>query len=66
MQNLSVIVALLLFQNCVSRSDVIIFQIDLEDIKKRYREMYGTTLISDIRSDTTGDYRKLLMAIVKT
>ncbi|RXG71617.1 Annexin A11 [Armadillidium vulgare] len=37
---------------------------DLENIKQRYMEMYGSSLVKDIKSDTGGDYQKLLCAIL--
>ncbi|XP_050713670.1 annexin-B12-like [Eriocheir sinensis] len=43
----------------VSRSEI-----DLEDIKGRYKEMYGNELADDVRDDTQGEYQKLLLAII--
>ncbi|XP_071540722.1 LOW QUALITY PROTEIN: annexin-B12-like [Panulirus ornatus] len=43
----------------VSRSEV-----DLADIRTRYQEMYGKELAEDVRDDTQGEYRKLLLAII--
>eukprot|EP00999_Lentomonas_sp_LEN2_P002942 NODE_801_length_1184_cov_89.406812_g760_i0.p1 GENE.NODE_801_length_1184_cov_89.406812_g760_i0~~NODE_801_length_1184_cov_89.406812_g760_i0.p1 ORF type:complete len:377 (-),score=97.64 NODE_801_length_1184_cov_89.406812_g760_i0:52-1074(-) len=37
---------------------------DLEDIKEEFKRKYQTTLSSMIKSDTSGDYRKLLLKIV--
>lgn len=39
-------------------------QIDLADIKERYKEMYGRELADDVRDDTQGEYQKLLLAII--
>lgn len=39
-------------------------QIDLVQIKQVFSQMYQKTLASMISSDTSGDYRRLLLAIV--
>ena len=39
-------------------------QIDLVQIKQMFSQMYQKTLGTVIASDTSGDYRKLLLAIV--
>jgi len=39
-------------------------QIDLVQIKQKFAEMYQKTLATMIASDTSGDYRRLLLAIV--
>lgn len=43
----------------VSRSEI-----DLQDIKEAYLAKYKKTLESDVASDTSGDYKRLLVAIV--
>ncbi|XP_069696646.1 annexin B9-like [Periplaneta americana] len=43
----------------VSRSEI-----DLGDIKKAFEEMYGKPLESFISGDTSGDYKKVLLALV--
>ncbi|KAK8385021.1 hypothetical protein O3P69_014531 [Scylla paramamosain] len=43
----------------VSRSEI-----DLADIKERYKEMYDRELADDVRDDTSGEYQKLLLAII--
>ena len=43
----------------VSRKDV-----DLGMIKAAYNKLYGRDMINDIRNDTSGDYKKLLTAIL--
>ena len=35
-------------------------EIDMPLIKQEYRRMYGRDLVYDIRSDTSGDYKKIL------
>lgn len=40
-------------------------QIDLVQIKDRYQRMFGRSLADDVRGDTSGDYKRLLLAIVK-
>ncbi|XP_037775457.1 annexin-B12-like isoform X1 [Penaeus monodon] len=44
----------------VSRS-----QTDLADIRSRYKELYSTDLVEDIEADCSGDYCKLLVALVE-
>ncbi|KAF2353313.1 Annexin repeat [Trinorchestia longiramus] len=43
----------------ISRSEI-----DLADIKVRYKELFETELYDDVKSDTSGDYQKLLLAII--
>ncbi|KAK3852675.1 hypothetical protein Pcinc_040750 [Petrolisthes cinctipes] len=43
----------------VSRSEV-----DLGDIKNEYLTLYSKTLEADIKADTSGDYKKVLLAIL--
>jgi len=40
------------------------FQIDLQDIKEMYLSKYRKTLATSISSDTSGDYKRLLLALV--
>ncbi|XP_063982801.1 annexin B9-like isoform X1 [Diachasmimorpha longicaudata] len=42
----------------VSRSEI-----DLGDIKDAYQQKYGNSLAADIDSDTSGDYKRLLLAL---
>jgi annexin A7/11 len=37
----------------------------LADIKVRFQAIYGKSLADFIKGDTSGDYQKLLLAIVK-
>lgn len=39
-------------------------QIDLKDIAAAYEKVFDRTLASDIRDDTSGDYRKLLLSLL--
>ena len=39
-------------------------QVDLVEVKKAFLEHYHKTLYKMIEGDTSGDYRKLLLAIV--
>ncbi|NXE53330.1 ANXA7 protein, partial [Dromaius novaehollandiae] len=39
-------------------------EIDLVQIKQMFTQMYQKTLAAMIASDTSGDYRRLLLAIV--
>ncbi|XP_044006179.1 annexin B9-like isoform X1 [Aphidius gifuensis] len=39
-------------------------EIDLGDIKDAYENMYGKSLAGDIDGDTSGDYKKLLLALI--
>ena len=38
-------------------------EIDLREIKQAYYRLYGRDMVSDIRSDTKGDYKKILTEI---
>ncbi len=38
-------------------------EIDLREIKQAYFRLYNRDMVADIRSDTSGDYRKILTAI---
>ena len=40
------------------------FQIDLQSIKIAYQNKYGKSLAHDVSSDTSGDYKKLLLALL--
>ena len=41
------------------------YQIDLADVKARFRERAGRTLEEAIRRECSGSYKNLLLAIVK-
>ena len=43
---------------------VFFLQIDLQDIKEMYLSKYRKTLATSISSDTSGDYKRLLLALV--
>ena len=45
----------------VSRSEI-----DLENVKEKYQLMYGKSLAAAVADDTSGDYRKCLLAIIKS
>ena len=53
-----------LFRGDLSVSFFGAFQIDLADIKERYKELYGKELADDVKDDTSGEYQKLLLAII--
>ncbi len=40
-------------------------QVDMEDIKQAYQAAYGKPLEKAIEGDTSGDYRRMLMAMVR-
>jgi len=40
-------------------------EVDLVQIKQKFKEEYGKTLGSFIKGDTGGDYRKVLMALAR-
>lgn len=40
------------------------FQIDLAEIKVKYKEVSGKTLRASIESECSGDYKKILLEIV--
>jgi len=44
--------------------DVVEIEIDLADIKQAFLDKYGKTLESWISGDTSGDYKKVLLALV--
>ncbi|XP_067887095.1 annexin A13-like [Heterodontus francisci] len=44
----------------VSRSEI-----DLPSIKERYQEIYKTPLAEAVKSDTSGDFQKVLLALIK-
>ena len=56
----------------MSRKSIIIYkniyyvclQIDLADIKVRYRELHRRSLEDEVKSECTGSYRNLLLAIL--
>uniref|UniRef100_A0A0L8GXJ7 Annexin n=2 Tax=Octopus bimaculoides TaxID=37653 RepID=A0A0L8GXJ7_OCTBM len=39
-------------------------EIDMVQIKEEYFKLYGQTLVDCIKGDTSGDYRKLLLALI--
>jgi len=39
-------------------------EIDLGDVKVEYQRLYGRTLASDVSGDTSGDYKKALLALI--
>ena len=39
-------------------------EIDLREIKQAYYRLYNRDMVSDVRDDTSGDYRKLLTQIL--
>uniref|UniRef100_A0A671T4C0 Annexin n=1 Tax=Sinocyclocheilus anshuiensis TaxID=1608454 RepID=A0A671T4C0_9TELE len=38
-------------------------EVDLQDIKAEYKKLFGTSLYSDIESETSGDFRQTLLKI---
>ena len=48
-----------LIRNIISRCEI-----DMPQIKQAYRTMYGKELISDVRGDTSGDYKKILSRLI--
>lgn len=49
---------------CLTSEMSFLTQIDLVQIKQMFTQMYQKTLGTAIAGDTSGDYRKLLLAIV--
>ncbi len=43
----------------------LLVQVDMEDIKQAYQAAYGKPLEKAIEGDTSGDYRRMLMAMVR-
>ena len=40
-------------------------EIDIKLIKQYYKLLYQRDMVEDIKSDTSGDYRKLLVALIE-
>ncbi len=49
-----------LIRNIVSRCEI-----DMPLIKQAYRNMYGREMLSDVRGDTSGDYKKILSKLIE-
>lgn len=47
-----------------SQENVGPFQVDLEDIKAKYRDMYKVSLPEAVKKETSGDYRKILLKML--
>ena len=43
---------------------VSIWEIDMPLIKQEYRRLYGRNLLHDVRSDTSGDYKRILTHLI--
>ena len=41
-------------------------EIDIHDIKESYKKLFGNNMEDDIKGDTSGDYRKILVGIVNS
>ena len=39
-------------------------EIDMPQIKQYYKQLYGKDMLEDIKNDTSGDYKKLLIELV--
>ena len=39
-------------------------EIDIPIIKQYYKQLYGKDMVNDIKSDVSGDYKKLLIALL--
>ena len=39
-------------------------EVDMPMIKRYYKQLYGNNMVDDIKKDTSGDYRKLLIELV--
>ena len=50
--------------NLLIRVIVTRFEFDMPQIKESYRILYGKNLIDDVKSDTSGDYKKLLVELL--
>jgi len=49
---------------CVTKFGFVYVQIDLKQISKTFQKTYGKTLQDFIKGDCSGDYRKLLLAVL--
>ena len=38
-------------------------EIDMPQIKQYYKQLYGKDMLDDIKNDTSGDYKKLLVEL---
>ena len=38
-------------------------EIDIPEIRQSYQKLFGRSMIDDIRKDTSGDYRKILLGL---
>ena len=52
-------------ENVQTIENFFLFQIDLGDIKAKYKQLYKKTLEDDIDSECSGDFKKLLLALLK-
>lgn len=43
---------------------LVYFQIDMEEIKQAFEEMYEKPLTEAVESECSGDYKRLLLAIL--
>ena len=50
--------------NLLIRVIVSRFEFDMPQIKESYRVLFGKNLIDDVKSDTSGDYKKLLVELL--
>ena len=48
----------MLIRNVVSREEV-----DMKEVREAYRNIFGKDMVHDIKSDTSGDYQKILCAL---
>jgi len=49
----------------MSNRSFVCLQVDLTNIKRAYWCLYNTELSADVKGDTSGDYRKLLVDLVE-
>ena len=40
-------------------------EVDMNYIKKYYKQLFNKEMIEDIKSDISGDYQKLMMELIK-
>ena len=51
-------------QSLMSNSNLLDQQVDMAAIKQEFNRMYGKTLASFVKGDTSGDYKKVILGII--
>uniref|UniRef100_A0A0D9WFZ3 Annexin n=1 Tax=Leersia perrieri TaxID=77586 RepID=A0A0D9WFZ3_9ORYZ len=51
-------------EEMLTRGIVTRAEVDMEKVKEEYKVRYGTTVTADVRGDTSGDYKNILLTLV--